>query len=800
MASKLSKNRQANNLDSKDLLSIQGYIANFDTCENAAAVFSRLVPLIGEDLNDDIWLQELNRHNCKKEAKHLFDFWNDICDKKCRMSKDDFIRYIQIFLLLENVFRNIILRPYVPAYRFINKHSGPFQCFITKRMSSRAVRKTAGHTTEDNLAQVLQKVGIDKADDDDEDDFIITSSNDRRRNVFEMLVDDEEEEEAQVTRDSNEEEQEQEQSSTISKTKRKRKGKKKNNQVQKNDEITDDFFIVSNELQSESTASVLKDIASDLLSTDTRLLNPLNEMKKKFGSSIVEQIERENNPTAHAALANMSAQRRRAYQILQQQQQRPTTRIAKQNAFIVSKLGWPVYHKFGLLMKPSSPLNETTPNTGNYFQFEYDTDYQRIQIQFLDFVDQHDLQGIMDILRHYPYHIDSLIHLSDVSRMQDDTPTAVDLIERALYNFQQSFHPLFSITRGDCRLEYRIQENRSFFISLFKHIIYIGERGCLRTALEFCKLLLSLDPIDDPLAILLLLEYYAIRSEEYNYLIRFYTEQNQRLNLNGLPNYVYSLALAYFRTSSLNQANDMLQDALLRFPSILKYLLDKLSIRPDRMVEKCRFFSDSERYDSNALKCVEQLYIVRMANEWKEKEELEFLKYNVNQVIEIIERNQDERISNYTKIRETSYRKTPMNICRHIVLSESTEIRGFLPNDIESGRTFYSFDPFPPKDSIVGFQRPERPTLQVNSSYNSFGMLLRSLLPNFNLENFLVAPNAQAGAVAAAAAENDAGMLQALQESIRDFIRDIGIANTDEDQLQQQPPPDDDNENNHEFD
>jgi hypothetical protein len=38
-------------------------------------------------------------------------------------------------------------------------------------------------------------------------------------------------------------------------------------------------------------------------------LNPLNEMKKRFGSSIVEQIERENNPTAQAAFANMSAQR-----------------------------------------------------------------------------------------------------------------------------------------------------------------------------------------------------------------------------------------------------------------------------------------------------------------------------------------------------------------------------------------------------------------------------------------------------------------------------------------------------------
>ena len=114
-----------------------------------------------------------------------------------------------------------------------------------------------------------------------------------------------------------------------------------------------------------------------------------------------------------------------------------------------------------------------------------------------------------------------------------------------------------------------------------------------------------------------------------------------------------------------------------------------------------------------------------------------------------------------------------MNVCRHIVLSESNEIRGFLPNvsvdemlkyardvrcvlqDLDNGRTFYTFDPFPPQDSVAGFQRPPRyadltpqdellgsnachatfrPTLQVNSAYNSFGMLLRSFLPNFNLE------------------------------------------------------------------
>lgn len=276
-------------------------------------------------------------------------------------------------------------------------------------------------------------------------------------------------------------------------------------------------------------------------------------------------------------------------------------------------------------------------------------------------------------------------------------------LERALYSFQQSFHPLFSITRGECRLEYRQQENRSFFISLFKNIIFIGERGCSRTALEFCKVLLSLNPHEDPLAILLLIDYFSIRSEEFEYFLRFYSEENQRLNLDGLPNFVYSAALAHFRLSSMEKANEILQDALLRFPTVLKYLLDKLSVRPDRNVERSAFFSNSERSESNALKCVQQLFVARMSNEWKERDELEFLRFNVNRVIEIVEENRDSRIDRYRNLyeeteirwkkkqkssfffrRENGYRKTPINICRHIVLSESNEIRGFLPNVIRT--------------------------------------------------------------------------------------------------------------------
>ena len=53
----------------------------------------------------------------------------------------------------------------------------------------------------------------------------------------------------------------------------------------------------------------------------------------------------------------------------------------------------------GLLMKPCAPISETSSAPGNYFKYEFDSDYQRLQIKYLDHVDQHNLQGIMVSLK-----------------------------------------------------------------------------------------------------------------------------------------------------------------------------------------------------------------------------------------------------------------------------------------------------------------------------------------------------------------------------------------------------------------
>jgi hypothetical protein len=271
----------------------------------------------------------------------------------------------------------------------------------------------------------------------------------------------------------------------------------------------------------------------------------------------------------------------------------------KHNSLVNTKSTWPEFRKNGVTMR----LLKEDDNFIEYC-FEHNTDYQRIQFAFLDSVESLDHNNIINVLHIYPYHIDSLIQMSDVSRIHDDTAMAGDLIERALYAIQNSFHPSFNFTKTQAnnakliKLDYNRTENRCFFIALFKHILYIGGKACYRTSLELCKLLLSLDIDGDPLASILLLDFYAIKSNQHDYLIDFYTQFNPTKHLNLMPNISMSTALAYFYRykqtndpSHLKTANKMLEESLIKFPSVLMDLLDKCNVQPDKQVEKHWIFS-----------------------------------------------------------------------------------------------------------------------------------------------------------------------------------------------------------------
>lgn len=220
-----------------------------------------------------------------------------------------------------------------------------------------------------------------------------------------------------------------------------------------------------------------------LLQIENKHLNPENEMRRIFGTRVVQ----------NEAMARQKKSRGQRHQ--------------RSSILVSPKPTWPSAARSGLSMRPvSSDL------PGQWFTLDHNTHYQTVQKQFLAAVDSLNPDQIVALLQVHPMHIDSMLQLSDICKMGEDSAMAAELVERTLYALEAAFHPCFSFASGSCHLDYRRQENRALFIALYRHLHFVGSRACYRTALEICKILLNLDPSEDPLAIVLLVDFYAIRA------------------------------------------------------------------------------------------------------------------------------------------------------------------------------------------------------------------------------------------------------------------------------------------------
>lgn len=610
-------------------------------------------------------------------------------------------------------------------------------------MTTRAIKKLTKKDDLKSLAALNNKNEKNESDDESESNqtgsFYVEP-----KNKFDLL--DELENESDPNDDENKTDDESKETVKLkSKTKTKSKKRKSKSKTASDDSTMekDSFNFVSTTVKEdlddfEATASFFTDQKTkcvnenlkSLFRIESKYLNSDNEMIRMFGAKIV-QAER----AAVSGRGNRSNNRG------------VKSGIFKQNSLVNSKSTWPQFIKNGLSMR-------LVKEDENFIEFtlEHNTDYQKLQFAFLDSVESLDHNNIINVLHIYPYHIDSLIQLSDVSRTHDDSAMAGDLIERALFAIQNSFHPSFNFTKASsnnklARFDYNRTENRCFFITLFKHILYLGGKACYRTSLEFCKLLLSLDIDGDPLASILLLDFYAIKSMQYDFLIEFYTTFNPTKHLNLMPNMSMSTALAYFykykQTSDatyLESANKLLEETLINFPSILMELLDKCNVQPDKEVEKHWVFSKVSHLNSpEGLKYLVGFYVTRMHYEWRIPENLEWLEKTVKSIISPEKSGSLKNAINSNKKKFNSlFSRVPPNLYRHLILSDLKEVSYRLPPEYSSTAT-YTFDPISPKNSIISYTRPVRQpsSNQATTTTRAEALLtfFQSLMPSFNVQD-----------------------------------------------------------------
>nr|GMD75421.1 transcription factor 25 [Ipomoea batatas] len=431
-------------------------------------------------------------------------------------------------------------------------------------------------------------------------------------------------------------------------------------------------------INTNSNKSVKKS-SSSILQIDPKFLSAENELRRIFGSKVVSSFERNNQ----------SGSSRQARGIRRGSQNHRKTILVHPSEH------WPRWDG-SLTME----LLETRDEI-NYFRYVHSASYSQAQRAFEAAKAIHDLNGIVNILVHHPYHIDSLITLAEYYKFSGELQMSSDATARCLYAMECAWHAMFTPFQGKCQLQYSHDTNKPFFSVLFSHMKNMDRRGCHRSALEICKLLLSLDS-DDPMGALFCIDYYSLRAEEYSWLERFSEEYKSDNSLWLFPNFSYSLAICRFnlesreddkKTESLKASStDLMKQALMLHPTVLKKLVAKVPLKDQtfsRILGHSLFASDKS--GSLSLDHLVNIYVERSYLIWRLPDIQKFLKDSALSVIEMLEKKEaDSR--DWTCVRKEAFSSdkneysSNLTHCHdnkysHLLVSEFSDSVPTLPPD-----------------------------------------------------------------------------------------------------------------------
>ncbi|KAB8257183.1 transcriptional repressor TCF25-domain-containing protein [Aspergillus pseudonomiae] len=611
-------------------------------------------------------------------------------------------------------------------------------------MSSRALRKL-----QKLREQELQQASLQAEENDDSsEDEPVSQPSKPKLNAFDLLnAADEEDDEEEQESDNDAHEPVTQPTEDIpvpaksadSKKKKKRKNKKKKASSKATDEATantkaddeelDEIDRALRELAVDNNRSAQGDATTaatgnnrdasfpktpaELLAIDPKSLNATNEMRKLFGNVVLENFDQED------AGAGRRRDRNRETIDLGRAltgKYSPASRgqslagvTLRRNVLMQGKDEWPRTPSGGLGME----LVEKSSTGPTVYRIIHNASYKDVQMQFDMCVESMDPQRMIHLLQYNPYHISTLLQVSEIAKHQSDHAVSADLLERALFNIGRSAHSSFgtSLKEGQARLDFAHMANRELWLVGWRYIANLGMKGTWRTAYEWAKMLLGLND-SDPYCIRLLIDHLALRGREYSHFIELCTQTRLREEWASLPNIQCSLALAYLRLNKPKECREQLRLAMARYPWVFCKLAQELDIQP---MPK-QIWGKMPPTDAHEL--LTELYIVRAKDLWNTPEA-------VSLIVEVADTLAEEE-------EPVEPPEITLDIARHVVLSDIPKVTTHLPTRFVSGRISAS-DPLPPYDSEA-FRQQSDPTPSYLSRVPEAGrpQWLRDLLDQMN--------------------------------------------------------------------
>ncbi|WKX92521.1 hypothetical protein Q1695_010504 [Nippostrongylus brasiliensis] len=483
------------------------------------------------------------------------------------------------------------------------------------------------------------------------------------------------------------------------KKQKKKKRKRKDEEVDE-EELLERLVIENREVMTSIDEGDLVGV-EELLKTDPRLFDAAAELKRALARNFKE--------------ATASNRSHRGFH--------GVGKIVKQ------KNTWPPIKSIGLSME----LDREEGGV-KWFKFVHNTQYERLERMCWAAEDSLDHSLIEEILASNPYHLNSLLLLANVFRMQEDITQSCDMIERGLHYCQQSMASQFQPSSFHHRVDYLDYENRAFYLLLHRHMLNCVHKRCFETALNYAKLLFTMDPQRDPLAVLLIIDTIAIKAKQYKWLQDLYKCCKEWKNLDKLPNFCYSLALAQFlsakTTEDSDEADRLLSHAVCAFPGVVTTLLDKLQIEADPLVESHKHlgvFALNKQGDG--LKMVFKIYASETAELWKAPETLAWLERVTRSCAQ--DDKLQETMERWKEERKRLFIGTPMNIRRLAILLGFDSSSSAVTN------------PAPPLNGRARYTREDEVPVQPDSFLSGF---IHSIWPDYARDQHLMDALRRAGA------------------------------------------------------
>jgi Transcriptional repressor TCF25 len=431
--------------------------------------------------------------------------------------------------------------------------------------------------------------------------------------------------------------------------------------------------------------------ATKLLGIDSRNLNPVNEMKSLFGN-----IALEGSSTGRASPRTPQRQREPGQQggvdlgtaltgrYSPASKGRELGALAnRRNVFVQGHEDWPLGTSGGLSME----TDKTNTAFGRQFSIIHNNAYMDVQREFHLCVESMQAESMIRLLMLNPYHIATLLQVSEIAKHQGDHSVSGDLLERALFSIGRSVHSTFpaALREGMARLSFNDPKNRELYLTMWRYIQNLSMRGTWRTAFEWTKALLQLDTLKDPFGMTLMIDQLALRGRQYAAFIDLCSESAYGKIWSHLPNIQISLSLAYLRSSQPKLARQTLALAMHKYPYILSALASSLDITP---LPKYLW---AKVPTTEAEKLYTELYVTRAKDLWNSPE-------TTSLIAEVA-----ETTSHYKNLISTSTTPAKLEIsledARHIMLLEIPSLIALLPRKFTTMPTSSS-DVLPPPDSL----------------------------------------------------------------------------------------------------